>query len=183
MTNNQDTTTASGEAGTARRTTAAARWGGLAACVALMPLTTPAIAQMGEGVEAESRQATVIVTATKREASIQDVAASISQVGGDDLETRGVDDVENLALQIPNLTFGKFGRNTFVTVRGIGTTVDSGVAEPSVATYVDGVFLPRATMALLLPPLLSSAGRAARTAACRCEELTSEPPARAERPS
>ena len=83
MTNNQDTTTASGEAGTARRTTAAARWGGLAACVALMPLTTPAIAQMGEGVEAESRQATVIVTATKREASIQDVAASISQVGGD----------------------------------------------------------------------------------------------------
>ncbi|MEN8878015.1 MULTISPECIES: TonB-dependent receptor [unclassified Hyphomonas] len=149
MTNNRDTTTASGEAGTARRTTAAARWGGLAACVALMPLTTPAIAQMGEGVEAESRQATVIVTATKREASIQDVAASISQVGGDDLETRGVDDVENLALQIPNLTFGKFGRNTFVTVRGIGTTVDSGVAEPSVATYVDGVFLPRATMALL----------------------------------
>ncbi|CAN0498122.1 unnamed protein product [Scytosiphon promiscuus] len=114
-----------------------------------MPLTTPAIAQMGEGVEAESRQATVIVTATKREASIQDVAASISQVGGDDLETRGVDDVENPALQIPNLTFGKFGRNTFVTVRGIGTTVDSGVAEPSVATYVDGVFLPRATMALL----------------------------------
>ena len=91
----------------------------------------------------------MIVTATKREASIQEIPASISQVGGEDLETRGVQTVENLALQIPNLTFGKFGRNTFVTVRGIGTTVDSGVAEPSVATYVDGVFLPRATMALL----------------------------------
>ena len=121
----------------------------IVAAAALLPFATPAIAQVDDGQEVESRQKTVIVTATKREASIQDIAASISQVGGEDLTKRGVEDVESLALQIPNLAFGKFGKNTFVTVRGIGTTVDSGVAEPSVATYVDGVFLPRATMALL----------------------------------
>lgn len=123
--------------------------GAIASVAAFLPYAMPATAQDDAAIESESRQETVIVTATKREASIQDVAASISQVSGDDLSTRGLDDVENIALQIPNLTFGKFGRNTFVTVRGIGTTVDSGVAEPSVATYVDGVFLPRATMALL----------------------------------
>lgn len=121
----------------------------LALSIVMIAQFSPAHAQDEAEVEAESRQDTVIVTATKREASIQDIAASISQVSGEDLATRGLDDIENISLQIPNLTFGKFGRNTFVTIRGIGTTVDSGVAEPSVATYVDGVFLPRATMALL----------------------------------
>ena len=91
----------------------------------------------------------IVVTVTKREASIQDVAASVSQIGGEDLEIRGIDKIEALSLQIPNLTFGSNGSNAFVTLRGIGTTVDSGVSEPSVSTYVDGVFLPRMSMSVL----------------------------------
>ena len=121
----------------------------LVAMSVLLPVAAPASAQSDASDGTEYRQQTVTVTATKREESIQDIPASVSQVGGNDLSTRGVEDVESLALQIPNLSFGKFGKNTFVTIRGIGTTVDSGVAEPSVATYVDGVFLPRPTMALL----------------------------------
>ncbi|BFM14579.1 TonB-dependent receptor [Maricurvus nonylphenolicus] len=91
----------------------------------------------------------VVVTATKREQSIQDIPASVSQVSGSDLEARGIGDIENLSAQIPNLQFGKLGDTAFITIRGIGTTVDSGVAEPAVASYVDGVFLPRATMSAL----------------------------------
>jgi len=98
---------------------------------------------------AQAQLEEVLVTATKRSASIQDVAMSISQISGDDLDTRGVTNIENLSYQVPNLQFGTFGQTTFVTIRGIGTTVDSGVAEPAVATYVDGVFLPRATMGIL----------------------------------
>jgi iron complex outermembrane receptor protein len=91
----------------------------------------------------------VLVTATKRTVSIQDIAMSITQLGGDELDLRGITNIENLSYQVPNLQFGTFGQTTFVTIRGIGTTVDSGVAEPAVATYVDGVFLPRATMGIL----------------------------------
>jgi len=99
------------------------------------------------GVQAQLDE--IVVTSTKREASIQDVPASISQISGDALEARGVSNIENLALQIPNLTFGSNGSNAFISLRGIGTTVDSGVAEPAVSTYVDGVFLPRASMSVL----------------------------------
>ncbi|MAZ86724.1 MAG: hypothetical protein CL693_03700 [Cellvibrionaceae bacterium] len=91
----------------------------------------------------------IVVTATKRETSIQDIPASVSQVSGSDLEARGIADIENLSAQIPSLQFGKLGDTAFITIRGIGTTVDSGVAEPAVASYVDGVFLPRATMSTL----------------------------------
>lgn len=91
----------------------------------------------------------IVVTATKRSQSIQDVPAAVSQVSGDALEERGISNIENLALQVPNLQFGSTGSNTFITIRGIGTTVDSGVAEPAVATYIDGVFLPRASMGTL----------------------------------
>lgn len=116
---------------------------------AILPLSA-ANAQTEQSVDAvESEDNIIIVTATKRASDIQDIPASISQIGGDDLEARGIDDIDNLALQVPNLTFGRFGNNTFVTMRGIGTTVDSGVAEPSIALYVDGVFLPRATMGTL----------------------------------
>lgn len=91
----------------------------------------------------------IIVTATKRSTDIQDVPAAITAIGGDELAERGLNDIDGLADQVPSLSFGRYLNTTFVTIRGIGTTVDSGVAEPSVALYVDGVFLPRATMGTL----------------------------------
>lgn len=91
----------------------------------------------------------VVVTATKRAVGLQDVPASVTSIGGDELDSRGVLDVEDLSMQVPNLVYGGNGSNGFITLRGIGTTVDSGVAEPAVSTYVDGVFLPRASMATL----------------------------------
>lgn len=117
----------------------------LAACA---PMFLSANAQDAANTDAEARQETVIVTATKREASIQDIPASISQISGDDLAARGISDVESLTNLVPNLVFGKFASNSFVTIRGIGTSVDSGVAEPSVAMYVDGVFMSRSTMSV-----------------------------------
>ena len=100
-------------------------------------------------IAAQAQLEEVLVTATKRSASVQDIPMSISQIDGDALSERGITNIENLSYQVPNLQFGTFGQTTFVTIRGIGTTVDSGVAEPAVATYVDGVFLPRATMGIL----------------------------------
>lgn len=121
----------------------------LGTALSILPLSTANAQTEQSSNAAASDDNIIIVTATKRASDIQDIPASISQIGGDDLEARGIDDIDNLALQVPNLTFGRFGNNTFVTIRGIGTTVDSGVAEPSIALYVDGVFLPRATMGTL----------------------------------
>jgi iron complex outermembrane receptor protein len=91
----------------------------------------------------------VVVTALKREANLQDIPASISAVSGESMAQRGVTDVRDLAKLIPNLNWGEHFGTTLVTIRGVGSNVDSGVTEPTVAMYVDGVFLPRSTMATM----------------------------------
>src|SRR3546814_13972387 len=77
----------------------------LAACLA-----APAAAQDGGGTdEAVARSDTsygieeIIVTANKREASLQDPPLAIPAIGGGSLETRGRDDVPDLTSSVPNL--------------------------------------------------------------------------------
>jgi iron complex outermembrane receptor protein len=75
----------------------------------------------------------IIVTATRREASLQQVPISIVAVTGENLEMRGLDSLERVSQAIPNLviTGGGGGTSgTSFTVRGI----------PNVGTYVDGVW-------------------------------------------
>lgn len=96
-----------------------------------------------------NRLETVTVTATKRGEDVQDIGASVTAIGGSDIEDRGIDNIEALSLQVPSVVFGEYGGASFVAIRGVGSTVDTGIAEPTVATYVDGVNLPRPTMGFL----------------------------------
>lgn len=118
-------------------------------------LTSPSFAEdvaaptVNAQADATAPSGDIIVTATKRGENIQNVAASITAIGGADLERRGVIDIERLATQVPNLNYSEHIGASLIYIRGIGTTVDTGVAEPSVATYVDGIYLPRTTMGLL----------------------------------
>jgi iron complex outermembrane recepter protein len=95
---------------------------------------------------AESKIDEIIVTAQKRSESIQSIPVAITALGQDDISRRGIVDVESLAHQVPNLQYGEQTGGTFIILRGVGTAVDTGVAEPSVALYSDGIYLPRATM-------------------------------------
>jgi iron complex outermembrane receptor protein len=75
----------------------------------------------------------IVVTATRREANLQQVPISVVAVTGDNLELRGLDSLERVSQAIPNLvvTGGGGGiTQTNFTVRGI----------PNVGTYVDGVW-------------------------------------------
>ena len=85
----------------------------------------------------QSRQAAgleeIVVTATRREANLQDVPISIVAVTGDNLQMRGLDTLEELSQAIPNVVVTGGGGGTAGTgfsVRGI----------PNVGTYVDGVW-------------------------------------------
>ena len=91
----------------------------------------------------------IIVTAQKRSESILKVPGAISALTPADIEGRGVTDLASLANQVPSLNFATLDGATFVTIRGVGTAVDNGYVEPSVATYVDGVYLSRSTMGAL----------------------------------
>ncbi|MEO8466187.1 MAG: TonB-dependent receptor [Gammaproteobacteria bacterium] len=75
----------------------------------------------------------IVVTATRREASLQQVPISIVAITGEGLEMKGLDSLERVSQSIPNLLVTGSGGGTVqpgFTVRGI----------PNVGTYVDGIW-------------------------------------------
>jgi iron complex outermembrane receptor protein len=89
----------------------------------------------------------VIVTAQKREEKLQDVPIAISAISGEQITTRGIDNILDLKSLAPNLTVGKYPNSNVISqvaIRG-GVTVNGALYfEPSVGMYLDGVYLGKA---------------------------------------
>jgi iron complex outermembrane receptor protein len=75
----------------------------------------------------------VIVTALKRDTSLQETPLSLSAVTGTTLANSGVQDIARLAQSVPGLVFEDAGpASTRITIRGIRS-----VGEPTVGLYYD----------------------------------------------
>ena len=93
---------------------------------------------------AQAQMEEVIVTATKRSASTQDIPLSVQALGQNSLEQMGVGNFEDYLIQLPGVTAGGSGpgQNT-IYIRGIASTTPNlttaGVAglSPNVAFYLD----------------------------------------------
>ena len=87
----------------------------------------------------------IVVTAQKRAENIQDVPISIAAFSGATLAAANVTDVSSLGRLVPNFsaTRGPQVAGVRLNIRGIGASGTSAV-EPSVATFLDGVYVPRA---------------------------------------
>ena len=97
----------------------------------------------------------IIVTAQKREQSINDVGLSITAVNGDALVSRGVTDVSQLTKLVPGFNYNLTGDQSPVyTIRGVGYQDSSIAASPAVTVYVDEIPLPysNATLGAALDP-------------------------------
>ena len=110
------------------------------------PQTTP---EVGGAIE------DIVVTARKREESLQDTPIAISAYTGEGLETRGAQTLQSLATLTPNLViqnnpaFGGSGNSAAVYIRGIGQQDFVPTVDPGVGIYVDGVYIARSVGALL----------------------------------
>lgn len=86
----------------------------------------------------------VIVTAQKRAESIQDVPISISAFSSEKLEVMGIADIEDIGAKVPNLvlnTFNNDANTVRLFIRGIGQNDVQLTQDPSVALYIDGVYV------------------------------------------
>jgi outer membrane receptor protein involved in Fe transport len=103
--------------------------------VALLPLVaSPVHAQLEE----------VVVTATKQEASLQDVPVAVSALTEESLNQRGVSNFSDYLIELPNVSAGGAGPGqSTMYIRGVASTTPnlttSGVAglSPNVALYLD----------------------------------------------
>ncbi len=84
----------------------------------------------------------IVVTAQKTEEDVQDVPISVTAIGRDTLEFKGIDDVNAVQLFTPNVNLLSTPTFTLVYMRGIGSGFNKGF-EQSVATIIDGVFYSR----------------------------------------
>lgn len=103
--------------------------------------TTPgnADAPLGSGNE-------IIVTATKRAQTLQDVPVAVSVTTADTIERAQIRDITDLSSVVPSLKVSQ-SQSQFATtysIRGFGTSGNNLGLEPSVAVFVDGVYRSRA---------------------------------------
>ena len=88
----------------------------------------------------------VMVTAQKRVQSVQDIPISISAVSGEAMQNALVTDIFDLRAVVPALEIRAVdppSQGTSFAIRGLGTSVFNMGFEPTVATFIDGVYRSR----------------------------------------
>ena len=100
----------------------------------------------GAGVEAPVNSNVIVVTATKREQTLQETPVAVSVTSAETIEQAQIRDVSDLATVVPSLQVSQ-NQSSFATsysVRGFGTDGNNIGLEPSVAMFVDGGYRSRA---------------------------------------
>ena len=127
------------------------------ALVGLAAITTivanPAAAQDAAdeetGVEEGAQQNTIVVSARRREESLQDIPVAVSAFSAETLATRQISQTQDLERITPSLQFkpaGQLSGNSsasVVFIRGIGQLDPTAAVDPGVGVYIDEVYVGR----------------------------------------
>jgi len=88
----------------------------------------------------------IVVTAQRREESLQDVPVAVTALSGDDIENLQVTDVSALQNTAPNMLVSKFpGDNSSanISIRGFFSAENLITVDNPVGLYIDGVYVAR----------------------------------------
>lgn len=122
---------------------------GFASALALTAGSAPAFAQSGETAATTDE---IIVSARRRNESLQDVPVAVSAFNGDKLESMGAVDLTDIGDITPNVTLeATRGTNNTLSafIRGVGQQDPVAGFEAGVGIYIDDVYLNRPQGALL----------------------------------
>lgn len=118
--------------------------------LALGSVTFAGIASFGAPAQAQTAPATaesgvvdIVVTAQRREESLQDVPLSIVALGRDALKNADVTEASRLEQLVPGLRLGRSGADPRPAIRGIFTESIQGNADPRVGFYIDEIYQSR----------------------------------------
>ena len=118
----------------------------LATAALMLAPTAQAFAQDSAAAVRSDNQSveTIVVTAQKRAENVQDVPLSIVAFSGGTLVANNVSDVKGLEKIVPSLRLDAISQSAgfAIRIRGFGTSSNAAI-DPSVAPYVDGVYIAR----------------------------------------
>ncbi len=98
-----------------------------------------------------ARVPVIVVTATKREQTLQETPVAVSVVGSEEIERAEIQDLSDLQTLVPSLAVRQeqtSGATNFF-IRGFGNGSNAAGLEPSVGVFIDGVYRSRSAAAAL----------------------------------
>ncbi|MDE0520272.1 MAG: TonB-dependent receptor, partial [Candidatus Dadabacteria bacterium] len=93
----------------------------------------------------------ITVTARKREELIQDVPLSITHFSSEEIEALKVNDLESLAVRMPNVALDDAISGMSIanfSIRGVGINDSIASVDPTVGVFVDGVYMGQISIVL-----------------------------------
>ncbi|MBA4165274.1 MAG: TonB-dependent receptor, partial [Erythrobacter sp.] len=125
--------------------------------VAALALSVPSLAHAQAGDQSGGEEAddapsgnVIVVTATKREQTLQETPISVSVTSGETIEQAQIRDLIDLQTVSPSLRVSQLqsSSNTTFIIRGFGNGANNFGIEPSVGVFIDGVFRSRSAGSL-----------------------------------
>jgi len=92
----------------------------------------------------------IVVTANKREQTLQDIPLSVSVTSGETIQQSSIVDLIDLQSAVPSLRINQLqsSAQTNFTIRGFGNGANNPGIEPAVSVVIDGVVRSRSASAL-----------------------------------
>jgi iron complex outermembrane recepter protein len=124
------------------------KWSSCAVLAGGLALLMPGIALSQQSEEEEEEPATrrvideLIVTATRREATLQDVPVSVGVVTGEQIRELSLQNLDQLSAYVPGLSVTEGGEQTGISIRGFGAGLNFGF-DQSVGLFIDGIYAGR----------------------------------------
>lgn len=85
----------------------------------------------------------IVVTAQRREQSLQDVPVSINAFTAKDIANRAATNLGEIVQTAPNVGFSSSVVGQSIRIRGVGTGDNTLIFDPGVGVYIDGLYMPR----------------------------------------
>lgn len=118
-------------------------WGATILSGALVPHW--AMAQTEASAEPDGGLEEIVVTAQRREESLQKAAIAVTAVTGADLTRSGITETANLGKLVPALVVQPTGGTTSFFLRGVGTNSQNSFSENAIAFNFNGIYVGRPT--------------------------------------
>ncbi|WP_375197785.1 TonB-dependent receptor, partial [Sphingobium sp.] len=120
--------------------------GAIATGALIAAMAQPAYAQQPQSGASEGIQ-DIVVTARRTEESLQTTPIAVTALTPEALTTAKVENVVDLQRTAPGLVIGRGSAGgdgiVFVAIRGQGNLQPILANDPAVATYIDGIYIPR----------------------------------------
>jgi len=122
-------------------------------CLAILAASLTAVAPaLGQELIIEE----IIVTATKRPQTLQEIPIAVTVVNADTIQKAQIIDIKDLQSVVPSLRISQLetAGNTSFFIRGFGNGSNNIGIEPSVGVFIDGVYRSRTASAIADFPTL-----------------------------